>query len=40
MMVTTKLGVLLEGIAETSFSDLPVELITTDSRKIEKGCGY
>ncbi|MBR3356046.1 MAG: UDP-N-acetylmuramoyl-tripeptide--D-alanyl-D-alanine ligase [Oscillospiraceae bacterium] len=39
-MVTTKLGVLLEGVAETSFADLPVDLITTDSRKIEKGCVF
>ncbi|MBQ8994859.1 MAG: UDP-N-acetylmuramoyl-L-alanyl-D-glutamate--2,6-diaminopimelate ligase, partial [Oscillospiraceae bacterium] len=37
-MVTTKLGKLLEGIAETHYPDLPVNCVTTDSRKIEEGC--
>ena len=39
-MVTTTLGKLLEGVAETAYPDLPVNCITTDSRKIEKGCVF
>ncbi len=39
-MIATKMSVLLEGIAETAFPDMMVDMITTDSRNVEPGCMY
>ena len=39
-MIATKMSVLLEGVAETAFPDLMVDMITTDSRTVEPGSVY
>lgn len=39
-MISTRLGTLLDGIAETEYADLPIEAVVTDSRKIVSGCVF